>query len=433
MTTLADAANKLKNAQTTISKAKTTLAPNFGLPRKQDSRVLQKKVEEMRKQVALAKQSNADVFSDVEGDSRSSSESYSSEEDDFIDRGCAAEKKGPFADLSPSHSGYSDDDDEDDENNNSMTLDSDSEKEIETPRAAKRPLSSEELKSMHIAQQENEKRRRLNEEGDSLDAKEKRLIQINTTIKNNIKGYENLRLVVNDALLKTQQEIAVLEEKEKSCSAASVFVLDQGKVAERERALVNEEAVLEEKKRAFELKCKEREAAFIVEQESKFREREAVHAERERIHQLKCEETKAAVERFTQESDRKLEEYELKRQELEKKEKALATTPTQPPQQQQQLNLNKSGSAPNNGNNLDAFISEMYRANQNTITKEMFNAIVPPALITNMANMAFRYNNAPTSKTYSSSNSQFILIDIQGADGVPLFRQVVSKQLYNIK
>lgn len=448
MNSLAEAGKKLQSALHAQSKP---LSTKLVLPKKKDSEALQKKNDEARKQLALLKQSNADVFSDNEDESRSSSQSYSSDEDDdFIDRGCKDERKGPFADLSPSNSAYSDEDDEEDEEEEgaSMTLDSDSDnddckkkkskksKKVAEPivkRAAKRPLSSEELQAMHAAQQENEKRHKT-ESVKEDEEREKRLNQLNMTIKVNIKEYEQLRQVAINALLQVQDEITVLEEKEKSCASATLFVLDQHKVNEQDRATTQRATALAEKERAFA----EQERLFALkaqEQEHQLQLKLEALESREKLFAAKQDDVLA---QFSQQSEHQMKELDARAKELDKKEKMLATMPVQAQQQQQQP-LQKNGIFPgsinNTNNNLESFIGEMHKSNQNTLAKEMLNAIVSPVLMSNIASMALRSNtnNAPTFKTYSTSNSQFIILDVQNTEGCTLLRQVVSKQLYSGK
>ena len=153
--------------------------------------------------------------------------------------------------------------------------------------------------------------------------------------------------------------------------------------------------------------------------------------EREKALSMKSND---ALAQFTQETDRRMKELALKEQELERREKALSNTPvitTQPqPQPQPQLQLSKSGT-----NNLETHMADMYKANQNTISKEMLHAIVSPLLMANLGTFALRANNptTPVFKTYSTSNCPYIILDVQGPDGGTLLRHIVSKQLYSLK
>lgn len=394
-----------------------------------------KKIDAARKQIELNKQSNADVLSQ---ESYSSDESHSSLSDkDFIVKDFDEEREGPLANLSDSMSGYSDhDDEEDDDNENSMTLDSQSgdeeqqqdvrpikkrqdkkrkrEKQIMTEeqlqllkKAGKMPRPSDQVRAMQAERKADKKRAKkdmlssLNEEMEI----DKRREQFSNKLEKQIREYEKLRQVASNAFLEAQTEVVRLEEQEKSLSVATMFVLDQEKLSEGYAALKKKEDEFAEKARLFEV-------------------RELDLAAQELAYTKKTEE---ATLQFTEMTDNRVKELrvqtmELERQKeaLEKKAKEIAAT------------IPLSTTTTKSTNNLDAFIAEMHRINQNTVSKEVLTSIISPLLMANFGVLALR-PNAPTYKVFSTSNNQFIIIDIESAEGAPVLRQVVSKQLYTIK
>ena len=445
MLSLADAKKKLDTLKATGNTKAT-------IPKPQDLNAIQKKIEATRKKVELHKQSNADVLSEED---YSTSRSYSSrdEEDDddgFLVRGYDKEREGPLANLGDSQSGYSDEEEDEEEEEDdlaSMTLDSQSESQEEKPpvrpksnkrqreakeapnkllqEAGKQPRPSEQVRALRAERKANQKKQASS--GGNKKAKtdvllaslteemerEQRREQLSNTLSAQIREYEKLRQIASDALLQAQTEVVRLEEQERSLAIATVFVLDQKKLSEDYDDLKNKATTLAETERQLNVRAHE-----LDEKEKEFEQK-----------------THDVNQQFVAESGQKVQEIARATEELERKKEAFEKRVAEINQQQQQQQVtvaNGVGSSTKPTNNLDAFIDEMHRINQNTVTKETFATIVPTVLMNNFATLALR-PNPPTYKVRSTTNSQYIILDIESTEGVPLFRQVISKQIYTLK
>lgn len=411
MTTLAAAGKQLEeiNKKKSILPKKVTKVEKATLA----------KINEVKKQINLNKQSNADIFSQDSGSCSSE------EEDDFIDRDCEEEKHGPLAHLSSSSSGFSLEE-EDDDDNGSMTLSSESEeKEKEKPwrAAGKRPRSLEEIRA---ATQSVESKKRKIDVNTEQDEKLRRMEQLSITLKANIREYERLRQVTSNAIQQVEEALVQLEAKEKSCEKATLFVINQDQVKKDDEALKKREQKLKEADEALQ---KREQTLFervegLDQRDTQMRNETKEMTERlnQKTEELAQREKtiavnqEIAVNQFKEESDRKLKELDQKAAELEKREKVLQ----QQPQQQPKLSI------------LEGFRAEMHKTQQNTLTKEMLMNIMPPVLMSNITTLTLRANT-PIYKTYSMSNGKYILLDIENAEGMPLLSQVIAKDLYNVK